>query len=332
MDSFRMLARLAILALFVIPASAQSPFAFTCAEDTHIDPTNHKVVDALALSFIELILGPNPSAAYDSLSRDARAEITPEQLGGQALAIIKQFEPKGVALQHTYFIELKGNSPGRVVCAKDLSRADGWESLAAANVPQQAHVVMTADSTNNKLAITVWLVPEQDKWKVQSFWVSVSSLADKDSIQLWELARTQQARGHNFNAALLYAAAAQTANRGSNFQMGIVQSISEDISNLTIPPEVRGQPPFAWKSKETTYKLLSVGPIAVGGKIYVIMAHEVSPWRSDDQVDGWNKGLLQYFKLRFPEYSDTFAGLVAHAIERGSNRRYGTVEELPAQK
>jgi hypothetical protein len=75
-----------------------------------------------------------------------------------------------------------------------------------------------------------------------------------------------------------------------------------------------------------------VGPIAVGGKIYVILVHEVSPWQSNDQVDGWNKLLLGFVKQRFPEYSDMFAGLVARAVERGSNRGYGTVEELPARK
>jgi hypothetical protein len=124
----------------------------------------------------------------------------------------------------------------------------------------------------------------------------------------------------------LYAAAAQTADRGPNFQLGIVQSISDEMSKLTVPPEIKGQAPFFWKNGETTYKVASVGPIAVGGKIYVIIVHEVSPWQSNEQVDGWNKELLSYFKRRFPEYSDFFAGLVARANERGSNRGYGTVE------
>jgi hypothetical protein len=162
--------------------------------------------------------------------------------------------------------------------------------------------------------------------------LNVSTLADKDSLQLWALARTQQARQHSFNAALLYAAAAQTADRGPNFQLGIALSISDEMSKLTAPPEIQGQPPFFWKNGETTYKVASVGPIAVGGKIYVVIVHEVSPWQSDEQVDGWNKDLLRYFKHRFPEYSDFFAGLVARATERGSNRGYGTVEELSSTK
>jgi hypothetical protein len=182
------------------------------------------------------------------------------------------------------------------------------------------------------LAITVWLLPEKGLWKVHSFRVNISALADKDSLQLWELARAQQARQHSFNAAILYSAAAQAADRGPNFQLGIAQSISEGMSKISLPVEISGQPPFLWKDGETTYKVWNVAPLAIGGKIYLMIVHEVSPWQSDGQVDGWNKELLNYFKRRFPEYSDVFAGLVARARERGSNRGYGTVEELSSPR
>ncbi|HWY56746.1 MAG TPA: hypothetical protein VNZ03_19930 [Terriglobales bacterium] len=321
-----------LLFLSARQAFPQVPFAVSCAEDAHIDTAKKKTIDAVAMNFIQTVLGPNPSAAFDFMSKAGQAETTGQQLDGAVAAIIRQFEPKNVTLQNTYLIELKGKSPGRVVCATDLSKPDGWESLAAENIPEQAHVLLSADTINNKLAFVVWLVPEQGEWKVQSFRLNISTLADKDSLQLWELARAQEARQHSFNAALLYAAAAQTADRGPNFQLGITQSISDDMSKFTSPPEITGQPPFFWKDGETTYKVMSVGPIAVGGKIYVIIVHEVSPWQSDAQVDGWNKDLLNYLKRRFPQYSDVFAGLVARAIERGSNRGYGTVEGVPNQK
>jgi hypothetical protein len=134
------------------------------------------------------------------------------------------------------------------------------------------------------------------------------------------------------DAALLYAAGAQVANRGPNFQMGVTQFFSQDAAKLALPSEIQGPPPFTWKNGATTYKVVNLGPIAVGGKIYVMIIHEVSPWRSDEQVDGWNKELLSFFKKRFPEYSHAFAGLVARALEHGTNRGYGTLEELPTSK
>jgi hypothetical protein len=321
-----------VLVISAGQAFPQAPFAFSCAEDAHVDAGKKKTIDSVAMNFVQTVLGANPSAAFDLMSKTGQAETTREQFDGSAAGIIRQFDPKNVTVQHTYLVDLKGKSPGRVVCATDLSKPEGWESLAAADVPEQADVLLSADTRNNKLAFVVWLVPEQGEWKVQSFRLNVSTLADKDSLQLWELARAQQARQHNFNAALLYAAAAQTADRGPNFQLGVTQSISDEMSKLTVPAEIHGQPPFFWKSGETTYKVANVGPIAVGGKIYVIIVHEVSPWLNNEQVDGWNKELLSYFKGRFPEYSEVFAGLVARATERGSNRGYGTVEELPTSK
>lgn len=158
------------------------------------------------------------------------------------------------------------------------------------------------------------------------------ALADLDSMKMRGLAQAQHAKGHNFNAVILYTTAAQLANRGPSFQLGITQSITDDLAKLPVPPEIRGPTPFFWKDGENTYKILNVGPIAVGGKIYMMLVHEVAPWQSDAQVDGWNKELLRYFKKRFPEYSDSFAGLVARAHERGGNRGFGTVEETPTAK
>jgi hypothetical protein len=322
-----------ILGLASVQAFAQGPFMFSCGQDGHIDAVKKKRIASAAMDFARTLLGPTPSAAFDVMTKAGQAETTLQELDGAAAAIIRQVEPKNLAVQHTYVIELKGTSPGRVVCATDLSKPEGWESLAADSVPEQAHVLLSADTPNNKLAFVVWLVPEQSQWRVQSFHLNVSTLADKDSLQLWEMARTQQARQHSFNAALLYAAAAQTAERGPNFQLGVTQSIAADRAQLNAPDEINGQPPFFWKNGERTYKVTNIGPIALGGKIYVMMVHEVSPWQSDGQVDGWNKELLNYFKRRFPEYTDVFAGLIARATERGSSRGYGTVEELsPSSK
>jgi hypothetical protein len=297
----------------------------------HIDAAKRNEIDAVAVSFVETVLGSNPSGAFDRLSKPAQAATTPQQFDAVG-QVVRKFEPKNVALQHTYLIQLKGKSPGRVVCATDLTKPDGWESLEAESVPEQAHVLLSADMVNNKLAIAMWLVPEDKGWKVQDFRVNVSTLADKDSVQLLQLARAQKEAKHSFNAALLYAAAAQTANRGPSFQLGISQSISEEMARLTVPDEIKGQPPFLWKNGETTYTVMNLAPTAIGGKLYVVITHEVSPWQSNEQVDGWNKQLLTYFKHRFPEYTDTFAGLVARATERGSNRGYGTVDEPSSQR
>jgi hypothetical protein len=332
MTRLKQLAAVLFFALLTLPAWAQSPFASSCGEDSHIDAAKRQAMDTAAMAFAGLLLGPNPGAAYDVFSKEGQQGTTREQIDADGQMFTRQFEPKNLSVQHTYLMNLFGKSPGRVMCGTDFTKPNGWESLGAADVPEQGHVLLSADVTNGHVAIAVWLVPEKNDWKVQSFWLNISSLGDKDSTQLWEQANAQKARGHNFNAALLYVAASQTANRGPNFQMGITQRISEDSSDLVVADDLKGSPPFLWKSGDTTFKVLSYGPVAIGGKTYIIVVHEVAPWRTDAQVDGWNKQLLSYFKQRFPEYSEIFAGVVVRAKERGTNRMFGTVEETPSSK
>jgi hypothetical protein len=320
-----------IVVLSTVQAFAQGPFLGSCAEDAQIDAAKKKTIDSVATSFAQAVFGPNPSAAFNFMSKAGQAATTQQQFDG-AVAIIRGLEATNVILQHTYLIDLIGKSPGRVLCGSDFSKPDGWESLVAEDIPEQAHVLLSADTRNNKLAITLWLLSEKGEWKVHGFRTNISALADKDALQLWQLARAQQARQHSFNAAILYSAAAQAADRGPNFQLGIAQSISEDMAQISVPVELSGQPPFLWKDGENTYKVGNVAPLAIGGKIYLVIVHEVSPWQSDGQVDGWNKQLLGYFKRRFPEYAEVFAGLVARATEHGTDRGYGTVEELPSSK
>jgi hypothetical protein len=246
--------------------------------------------------------------------------------------MFQKMQLRNISVLHTYSIEIKGQSPGRVLCGTNYDKAGGWELLEAADVAQQAHVLISANTVNNLMVISIWLVPEHGAWKVQSFWMNAASMADLDSMKLRRMGHVQQAKGHNFNAAMLYTAAAQLANRGPSIRLGIAQFIADDLAKLPVPSEVRGPAPFLWKDGEKTYKVLTIGPIAIGGKIHLMIRHEVAPWQSNAQVEGWNKELLRYFKKRFPEYSDSFAGLVARAHERGSQRGFGTVEDTPASK
>ncbi|HTW78721.1 MAG TPA: hypothetical protein VME23_04150 [Terracidiphilus sp.] len=310
---------------------SQTPFAFSCADDEHISAGTRDSVDSVAQHFAERLLGQDPALAYDMMSDAGKQQVTREQLSAQMAALVQQFEPTNLQVQHTYLIDIKGKSPGRVVCATDSSKSTEWESLSATDVPEQAHVLLSADTRNNKIVFAVWLVSEQGAWKVQSIWMNVATLADKGSEQLLELARAQKKKDHMFNAALLYAAAGQTANRGPNIQLGVANDIAEEASQLSLPIELQGQPPFTWKTPDGTFQVMNVGPIAVGGKIYVMIQHEAPAWPNDKAADELNKKLLAYFKGRFPEYTDLFSGVVVRVHERGGSHGYGTVEDLSTQ-
>jgi hypothetical protein len=320
-----------LLFLLALPVCGQTPFGYSCGIDTQINALKRNAVNSAASKFVDTLLGSNPGAAFDLISKAGQNELTPEELGAQ-VEPFRHFEPEHVAVQHTYWIRLHGNpSPGPVLCAMDLSKPEGSVSLTVADIPEQAYAEFSAKTRNNEFAIIIWLISQQSQWKVQGFWINAATLGDKGPEQLLDWARLESTHSHDFNAALLLAAAAATANRGPNFRMGISNSIATEMSRMPAPHDLEGQPPFLWKSADTTFKVLNVGPIAIGGKVYVTLTHEVSPWQSDSQADGWNKSLITDFKQRFPEYSGVFAGVVARAMERGSNRGYGTVDETPSK-
>jgi hypothetical protein len=310
---------------------SQTVPANPCVEDAQINAAVRSSIDASATVFLDELLGATPAAAFDTLSAQGKRNSTREQYSDLA-KMISLFDPKHLAIEHTYEIADAGKGPDRIVCMGGQPGHGDSVSVSVADAAHEAHVLLSGNMTNNKLAVEIWLVREEDAWKVQGVWAGASTLGDKDASAVRELARTQESQAHSFNAALLFAGAALVANRGPYFQTSTMQSISEEMSRINLPPEMKGQAPFIWKSGETQWVVLNIGPIAIGDKLYVVIVHQVQPWESNAQVDGWNRALIAYFKKRFPEYSDVFSGVVARAMEQGSSRGFGTADDVQAAK
>jgi hypothetical protein len=126
---------------------------------------------------------------------------------------------------------------------------------------------------------------------------------------------------------VLYATALQLTNRGQYLQLGLSNAISQDAASFSPTPEIAGQPPYEWRDGSSVYRVLTVGPMAIAGKIYIVINHETGPWVNDKEVDDRNKNLRAYFKRTFPEYRDVFFSVIIRAHEHGTNRGFGTVEQ-----
>ncbi len=317
-------------ALLTAPSWAQDHPLAPCIQDAAIGELERRINSA-ATHFVDALLREDSTAAFSDLSAELRQKLSREQLADQ-IHTIHQWEPANARVQHTYYIQIGEQRVDRVVCGINVQEPSQRVTVSATNVPEQAHVLLSVDTRNNRLAFTVWVLPESDAWRVRGFWFNVSALADQEPAQLLEKARAQNQRQHYFNAALFYTAALQLVNRGPDFQLGITQTLTEEMNHLVAPREIQGPSPFSWRDGDKSWKILSIGPLAVAGKVYVSISHEVPQFQTERQVDDWNKELLAYFKDRFPEYADVFAGVVIRAHERGTNRGFGTVEELPAPK
>ncbi len=251
MLKIRLLFLVAALALASTSVHAQSLFVSTCQEDSKIPSEKRTDFELVAMNLVHKLLGANPETVFDMMSEEGRKTGTREQLKALATETFQKMQLRNLSPLHSYYIELKGQSPGRIVCGNDFSKPDGWESLEAANVPEQAHVLISANTINNLMVVSVWLVPEHGAWKVQSFWLNAASMADLDSAKLRELAQVQQTKGHNFNAIILYTTAAQLARRGPSVQLGITQAIANDLAKIPVPSEIRGPLHSSGKTEKT---------------------------------------------------------------------------------
>jgi len=227
------------------------------------------------------------------------------------------------------FLKIMTGPSVRVICGS-LERPEDWESVAAKPIPEQAHLLFEAETRNNGWTFALWLIPEPD-WRIEYFHLTGSSIVGKTAHDIWNLARGEQQLNHNFNAEILYQAALQLVYRGPNFQLGIQEEIKKEASKLQVPIELQGQAPFTWHFGGHTFRILNVGPIGVGGKVYLMINHEISPWDADQEADQQNRALISDFARSIPEYRNVFAGLVVGAIERGGHRGFRTIDENTAQ-
>lgn len=313
------------LVVFVCAISAQAQlFTSSCADDDHISPAKKATFDSEGMQFFNTLLGSDPGSAYDQLDEEAQKNVTRDQMRQISAVMLQPMKLEHLRVDHTYDATLTGSTDQRVVCG--LLPDNQWVSVAARS-GEQAHVLMSADFINGQYAFQVWLVPADGKWKVEGFWLGPSTLASYDAKKLWELARSERAKNHRFNATVLYATALQLTNRGKYLRLGLSNAISDDASSFTPSPEITGPPPYEWKDGSTVYKILSIGPIAIAGQLHIVINEEVGHWTDDKEVDGWNKNLRAYFKRTFPEYHEVFSSVIIRANEQGTHRGFGTVEE-----
>jgi hypothetical protein len=308
------------------PAIAQLTLA-SCATDNEIPTDQRTALEQAGLSFVQALISFNAEAAYTLLSSGAQQAVPRDKLAVLIAQAIQPMAPfSNVRVMQVHLVRaVTSASTARVICGS-LARPGDWVSVAVKPIPEQAHVLIDAQTRNNGWTFALWLTPEPD-WRVEYFHLTGSSMVGKTAHDIWDLARSEQQSKHNFNAAILYQTASQLAYRGPNFQLGISSEIQKEGSTLQLPRELQGQAPFVWKFGANEYKILNAGPIGVAGKIYLMVTQEVAPWGADQEADQHNRALISDFGRAIPEYTNVFAGLVVGAKERGGNRLFRTVDE-----
>jgi hypothetical protein len=307
------------------------PFAASCSTDDEISSKDHAAVERMAIEFVQNALGPNPEIAYSVFTAEAKENINSEKFVAMFKSGIQRMGPfTNLHVARTYLAKVTGGSQEQRVICGNLSSPEGWVAVNTKPGPAQAHLLVEGQTLNNTWTFVLWLLPEQGNWRVQYFQVMASAIVGKTAEDLQRMAESERRKNHNFNAYILYATALQLAGRGPFFQLGIQQEIQNGSEKLEPPRVLQGRPPFDWKFSQSSFKVLNVGPIGVGQKLYLQVDHEIEPWADDKDADKTNHNLISAFAKGYPEYKDVFAGLVVRAHERGGDRGFGTVFENDA--
>jgi hypothetical protein len=326
----------AVLAVAVIAVAAgagyvmgwrviHQPLAPSCVADAAIDSTTRASLDQAALGFVNAVSGGNPVDAYAMLAGDTKGAVTPDKFLAALRASLGPVAPfSEIRVVHAYFVRVPPSGANQRVICGNLDRPDGWVAVTAKPIPEQAHVIVDANSKQGRWAFVLWLVPEQG-WRIEGFNFTATGMGGKSLDDILALARTQADQHHDFDAVLLYGAAAQLATRGNNLQLGIESEIQDRIAKLPIPAFLQGKPPLTWKVGDNSYKIDNIGAAGVGDKLYLAITWELSPWLSDADADTRNRLFIGNFVKAVPQYAAAFAGLVLVARDNNGNHAYRTV-------
>jgi hypothetical protein len=329
-NSSRLCVLLAVtLSSQVVACKASSQFfSGSCKADGEISVKDRESVSQVALKFVQDALGSNTSDAYAAFTDDAKKSVPLQQFVSGFQNSINPMGPfKDLRVAHTYMPKLTGGAQEQRVVCGNLSSPETWVAVNARPGPAEAYVIVEGDTVNNTHAFVIWLIPEQGNWRVQYVQFATTTMVAKSADDLRTMAAMENEKQHNFNAFILYAAALQLADRGPFFQLGIRPEIEKAIGNVQRPPVLQGKAPFVWNYGKSTFRVLNVGAIGIGGKIYLLVDHEIEPWAEDKEADRKNRDLITAFAKAYPEYKEAFAVLVVRAHERGGNRGFGTVDQ-----
>jgi hypothetical protein len=275
------------------------PFVASCAQDDEISPGDRSTINQAAIQFIQTAIS-NPATAYSSFTESAKETTSIDAFTSM---IQGNLQPSG-----------------------NFSTPEAWVAMTAKPGEDQAYVIVEGQTRNYTWDFVVWLGEENGSWHVHYFQFTIVAIAGKNVEELWTTARTEENRHHNFNAWVLYSRVLQMAGRGPHFQLGIYPEIKKEMTNLEVPLETQGQPPFNWQYGKSSFKVLNAAPVGVEGKLYLNITQEIANWADDKDADRMNRELITAFKVAHPECTEVFAGLLVAARERGGPRIFRTVD------
>jgi hypothetical protein len=305
-------------------ASAAPPAA-SCQIDSEIDTKSRSDIEGAAFDFTNRLVKNDTAGAVALLTGEAQHVMDAKRLAEVEKKTIQPEAPYSkLEVVHTYFVQATGTGNFiRAVCGSQ--KGDDWAAVAAKPGTAQAHVLVSAETANNRWAFTLWLMPENGTWRVRYFYRGMEGVAGKTLPEMLALARAERDAGRMFNASILYGGLPPLTDRGPVFRLGVAQTIQKEMANVTPPQDIKGQPPFTFSMAGDHYAVANIGALGIGNKLGLLFVLPHQTWKGEKDADVDNRHFIDAFRKTYPEYAKVFGFVSAQAVKPDNSGVFDTV-------
>jgi hypothetical protein len=194
------------------------------------------------------------------------------------------------------------------------------------NLPPGKYAVTILDlkGTSDSHTLTLILQPIGSDWKLAGFYARQSQIGGHDGAWFGQRARELKSKGQNRSAWLFYHQAIALTSP-VDFMSTLNTDRLYDEAQSVLPSDLpaNGQT-VDLAAAGKTYKLTSVSALAVGNDLDLLVKYQAADVSNTGQMFQENTAVIKTLLAKFPEFRDSFAGVVARAVEP-SGRDYGTL-------
>ena len=286
------------------------------------------------MEFATELVGGEVAQAHAKMTDELRQYMPLEKFAASAQPNSTAFKSLSQIHVAQSFLVENGFMTGQgsfVICATGVNTPmtppEGRVFVMAKPIPKQAHVLVEARDQVGTWTFSLWLVPDHGSWLVQSFHLAPAYALDVSATDLFGKAKEQQQKAHALNAYLLYGEVSQLTYRGPNFQLGLWADSQRAAKELTLPPEVQGQPPFTWHLGKSVYRIRTIAPASDDRKLALYVSYQTDSNGGPKQIEDQNQELIHELRTTRSEYLEGFDSIIAEAFS-GSGQRVRSVEKI----
>lgn len=289
-----------------------------CSTDDQISIAERQRMQQAADAFLHTLANA-PDQVGPLLTDEFRA------MSAQLPDFSRRMGPVHGAVAHAYLLQFSSGAQhgtavpcGEVSAAAFINRGGAWKS----GVVQFVEPVRRHDER----IVSVWMDFEHHAWRVRAVRFNLSKLNGRDAARLWSDGRAQRARGHLLNAMMLYAAANGLLDPEGFVQPSMAQAFRADRSTLPQLSELHPPLPALWAEGGQDFNITKLEFSGFdSGEVALIVDYRVEVWRGDENAAALNHILIDGFNKRYPEWPETFDGIIARANRPDGSGSWATV-------